>query len=502
MNSATAELTERQIELIEKVKEAAKETGRTPTLKMLDENPDWPNTGSVRWHFRNYTELLTLAGLPLLKCTKRYGTKELKEMLRGCILELGRVPTQMEVTCNPRLPAGETFLNVFGTWEKAVAAAGFTMSWCSCEMRKKLLLDLQRKYQELGYKPPSPQDIQCDLTMEKVCVYVQIFGDLEYAKQVAGVQKDYHARQRKEIVETLVRLREELGRVPKIRDEGVPSDKLMKKVFGSYENALLAAGMRPHHRYYSRECLIRQLQEKATELGRSPTVKEITDDPDMASIQTLRKAFGSHAKALKAAGLPPAPVGQGHTYTQEELIFQLKRKFAELGRAPDTHEINMDPEMASAGVFARMFGSHKLALEAAGISAQRIHTKYTREELILQLQEKAAQLGRPPKQKEVDQDPEMASAHTLKNEFGGFTQALEAAGLNVVHKREYTDDELLGALERKYLAGGFLRTGKAPTNKEINADPEMASTRAYDAHFGTTNAARKLVEQKLLTGKA
>lgn len=491
------ELTERQKEIIEKVKEAAEQIGGTPTLAMLDENPEWPSLGVIRYHFRNYTELLELAELSAPKCTKRYSTQKLRKALREYTLELGRAPTQAEVHNDPRLPSDETILNVYPSWEDALMAAGFTVNWCSPEMREKLLLDLQRKYLELGRKPPGAQDIQNDPRMEKVCVYVQVFGDLDCARRIAGVQKDYFARQRREIVETLQQLQAELGRIPKVRDAGMPNDKLIRKVFGSYENALAAAGMKPNRRYYDRKQLIAQLRTKAKELGRSPRVQELTADPRMASIQTFRKVFGSYTAALEAAKLPPVPAGKGHCYTRDELITQLQAKYTSAGEVPTTADANSDPGMASANVFVRMFGSFKLALEAAGISTRRARAKYTRAQLIEQLQRKGAGLGRAPKQAEIEADKSMASANTFTNEFGGLEKALEAAGFKLGRRREYSDEELLEDLKRKYIAVGFLQTGKHPTNREINADPEMASTRAYDAHFGTTNQARKLVEQML-----
>lgn len=497
MNSR-ASLTKKQIELIEKVKGIAEQIGQTPTLAMLDENPEWPGRGAVRYYFGSYKELLELAELPRSRCIKRYKTKELRNLLRDYIITLGRVPTQAEVRNDLRMPSDETILNVYSTWEEAVMAAGFTMNWCKPELKKKLLLDLKQKYVEMGHRLPGPQDIQNDPRMEKVHVYIQVFGDFDCAREMAGIKTDYHKRQKQEIIATILRLQAELGRTPKIRDEGMPNSKLIGKIFGSYEEALAAAGLKPNRRYYSKKRLVKQLRKKAVKLGRSPRAMEIMADPTMASMQTFRKVFGSYEKALRAAKLPPAPAGKGHCYTVKGLTEQLQVKYTRLGRVPTTRDVNEDREMASANVFKRMFGSFKLALEAAGIPTKRTRAKYARQELIAQMRQKTEELGRPPKQKEVEVDPEMASVHTFVDEFGSFIMAIEAAGFKASRKREYNDAELLDDLEQKYIAIGYLKTGRRPTNKEINADPAMASTRAYDLHFGTTNRARKLVEQRLL----
>ena len=43
--------TPKQRELFEKIKEITEQIGEVPTLKMLDENPDWPGRGRINWHF-------------------------------------------------------------------------------------------------------------------------------------------------------------------------------------------------------------------------------------------------------------------------------------------------------------------------------------------------------------------------------------------------------------------------------------------------------------------
>lgn len=495
---AENELTEKQRELVEQIRAIKEEIDSVPTLKMLDENPDWPGSGKIKHHFGNYTNLLICADLPPRQCTKRYQTKRIMRDLTSFILALGRVPSQTEVRNNPRLPSDEIYLALYADWETVILKAGFTLNWCSREMAKKLVGDLWRKYVELDYQLPAVHAIQTDPQMEKVFVYTQVFGDLRCAWEVSGVWKDYCERKRKEIVETLLRLNDELKRVPTVHDPGAPNDKLICKVFGSYEKALLAAGLKPNHRYYTRRQLIKQLQQKYDELKRRPRTKEVNDDPNMASMQTFRKEFGSFEAALKAAKVPTKSTGQGYKYTEAELIRQLQVKSHELNdKAPTTQQVNDDPKMASSGVFVRKFGSFKKALEVAGISTRRARAKYSREELIQQMRTKADELNRPPMQNEINADPKMASANTFKNEFGSITDAILAAGLKVRHKREYTDVELLEILKRKYLEMDFLRTGKRPTNKDINADAEMPSTRAYDVHFGTTGKARELVEKAL-----
>ena len=424
-----------------------------------------------------------------------YGTKEMIRLLRRYILALGRIPSQSEVRAEPSLPADETYLRFYHDWESVIEKAGFTMNWCSQKMRNKLINDLWFKYVSLDYKLPGPMDIQNDPNMEKVFVYTHVFGDLSYALRVSGIWQHYCERQREEITKIILDLNDKLGRVPKLRDPGMPNDKIINRVFGSYAEALEIIGLEPNYQRYSKEMLIRQLKRKFQELGRSPTAKEIEESPEMASMQTFRRIFKSYEKALKAAKLPPAP---DCGYNEEEMIAQLWALYKKLGRVPMVRDLRAEPGMAKLGAFERAFGSFKRALMVAGIPTRRARAKYRRSELIHQLQEKARKLGRTPKQTEVNSDPEMASAQVFCNEFGSFNMAVVEAGLKPNRRRVYSDEELLIDLEKKYLSMNYLKTGKRPTNKEINADPELASTRAYDDHFGSTNRARELVEERIL----
>ena len=366
---------------------------------------------------------------------KGYCTKKIMQALRDYTVALGRAPTQTEVRKNPDLPSDGTYLGIYPDWESVMAAMGFSVNWCSPQLRQKLLSELWQKYVEMDYHLPNPYNVQVDPKMEKMSVYLQVFGDFHCAWAAAGVWEDYCERQRRVIVATILRLRDELGRVPKLRDPGMPNEHLVRRMFGSYAKALVYCGLKPGYQLYARGQLIRQLQKKARQLGRNPTQAEVDADPEMASVNTFRREFGTYVKALKTAGLALEKAGHSCRYTRAGLIKQLQKKARKLGRAPTSREINEDPEMASVETFRRMFGSLKLALAEAGISTRRAKAKYARETLIAQLQRKAAELGRSPKQKEVSADPEMASVNTFIAEFGGFNAALEAAGLKLNRKR-------------------------------------------------------------------
>ena len=92
------------------------------------------------------------------------------------------------------------------------------------------------------------------------------------------------------------------------------------------------AGIR---RRYSDEQILEALRASAERLGRSPTMKEFAADPEAAMHpQTVIEHFGTWNAAKRAAGLMPRRFA-----TREELVEQLRRLGAELGRTPTALDI-------------------------------------------------------------------------------------------------------------------------------------------------------------------
>ena len=440
-----------------------------------------------------YPPLAHTTEQPPIRTTKQrprptYTTKQLVTDLRFKIIHLGYVPTRSQVRLDPTLASDSTYINVFSDWESAISATGFTINWCDPRRRQQLLTDLYQKYTELGH-PPRLCEIQSDPALVPVSVYTQIFGDLNTAYIAAGIRQDYIAKQRLLITTALQNLYQKSHRIPKVKDPGVPNDKIIRLAFGSFPDALIAAGIRPQRRYWTKPQAIRYLRQKHDQLGRSPNTLDLQSDPSMPSPDAICKLFGGHAKALRAAKLPP--IIPDHTiYTREELIDQLRHKSDQLGGyAPTSREVNADPEMAAVNTFEHQFGSFEKALDAAGVNHKRSHAEYTPADLITQLQHKHAELGHSPSRREIAADKNMASVNTFRLRFGSLNQALLAAGLKP-NRIQYDDRTMIQLLLDKRL-----ENGKYPTNGQLDHDPDMPCANTYARRFGTVNHARQLAEQ-------
>ena len=120
------------------------------------------------------------------------------------------------------------------------------------------------------------------------------------------------------------------------------------------------AGIR---RRYSDEQILEALRASASRLGRSPTMKEFGADPEAGMHpQTVIEHFGTWNAAKRAAGLMPRRFA-----TREELVMELRRLGAELGRIPTARDLDdRRGTMPSKSLYWHTFGSLSTALREAG----------------------------------------------------------------------------------------------------------------------------------------
>lgn len=108
---------------------------------------------------------------------------------------------------------------------------------------------------------------------------------------------------------------------------------------------------------------------------------------------------------------------------------------------------------------------------------------YTDAYLINTLQTLQAELGRAPTVLDVRNLGEiLPNVSTYELRFGSWIGALTAAGIEGAHNR--SDETIL-----RQLADKVLRIGRAPTKREVNADPAAASSGLYRNRFGSFSAA-------------
>jgi hypothetical protein len=110
-----------------------------------------------------------------------------------------------------------------------------------------------------------------------------------------------------ELLDALHEFVDEHGHPPTVTEvngtDEFPSADTFVSHFGTWNNALDAAGFEPRLRRRSNEELLTELREFASG-GEYPTHTAVGDCEDMASPSTYKRRFGSWSDALDAAGLP------------------------------------------------------------------------------------------------------------------------------------------------------------------------------------------------------
>ncbi len=110
-------------QLLDILRDLAAELGRSPTAQeMRKRRLPRPETCAAR--FGSWNAALAAAGLETRHYSQDYTDEQLLQILRDLARDLDKTPTQLELRARPGLPSPTTYHRHFGTWRKALAAAG------------------------------------------------------------------------------------------------------------------------------------------------------------------------------------------------------------------------------------------------------------------------------------------------------------------------------------------------------------------------------------------
>lgn len=206
---------------------------------------------------------------------------------------------------------------------------------------------------------------------------------------------------------------------------------------------------------YTKEVLIKMLQNLARDLCRTPTfedIKHASIKGQIASFGTFRNHFGNYLDAIKAAGLS----SQGRFSTKkvsrssEQMLEDLKRISKDLGKIPNHGDVERYSQIgacASPTSYARRFGNIKTAVKLAGFSPKVQQPKrfsntkkgpspsvYTDDDLISYLVDLANQLGKVPTSRDVTNEAKrrkFPAVSVYVYRYKSWSSALREAGLIV-----------------------------------------------------------------------
>jgi hypothetical protein len=184
---------------------------------------------------------------------------------------------------------------------------------------------------------------------------------------------------------------------------------------------------------YDEASLLEELRRVAS-LVKSPVLTQSEfDRHSKASASVICRRFGGWEQALTQAGLakrfrgtPKARRTLGRTFSDEELLAELRAVALKLGtRTVTIEQFNRHGQM-NAATIRRRFGSWGLALERAGLAISNLGKRYSETDYFENLLKVWTHYGRQPTYGEMNRPPSRIGAQTYVAKWSTWRNALKA----------------------------------------------------------------------------
>src|SRR3954452_19889318 len=145
-----------------------------------------------------------------------------------------------------------------------------------------------------------------------------------------------------------------------------PSIETVISLFGSWNNALKAAGLKENRVLMDKEDIIKSIQKFAQTFPLDVSVERYRKEEWQPSIDTIYRKFGSWIQALKVARIS----SKYRTYDEEEIMEKLCQYAEKIAPSPLTvTRYKSSPNLPHTKTIIRQFGSWEKALEKARVSS-------------------------------------------------------------------------------------------------------------------------------------
>lgn len=419
----------------------------------------------------------------------------------------------------PRWPGGETVAGYHGTWRAALLAAGLPGGRPPLELAPNDRVEAAHRMHAAGIRSGMIAD-ELGVGAETVRKYLRasrcacarnwmINGPRctecarEEAVQIAAALR--RRWDRDEVIEALERWAALEGQAPSSEAwlggryahgrwareyPQWPSTGVVSSRFGSWNVALVAAGLPAQPYGYSDEEVVEALRADALRLGRTPTLDDWRGrGPAVPGIGAVITHFGSWNVGLRVAGLKVTR--EYGVWTRERLLAALRRDAARRGRTPVREDWSKATRSRpNAATVAKSFGSWNAGLRAAGLEPNVERDKWTDVTVLKALRELERGLGRQPTSSDVTRPPAgYPNNAVIRRKLGSWGAACRALGWHAEPRVISDDHEMLDAL--KAAASELGATFPHQRYKAISAARGWPSANAITARFGSWNAARE-----------
>ncbi|MGO9976907.1 MAG: homing endonuclease associated repeat-containing protein [Solirubrobacteraceae bacterium] len=411
---------------------------------------------------------------------KPFTAREIVAAIRAWERVEGRAPAQIdwqpsdlggnprwEREC-PRFPPQSLVTRQFGSWNRALRAAGFDRPRPPEVSDEQILAGLRAYHRDHGTSPARADWRRAGLS-PNISTIEQRFGSWNAALTAAELAPRRVSRDWSDpdMIEGLRRFAADHGRPLRASDRVgslsvYPSPALVVTRYGSLSAGIRKAGLQPGNPPpVTERDIIRALRDFRREHRRSPTSSEWSRTRRRPAAETIIRHCGSWAAALTLASLnPPDRVSRGPD--RDHIIARLRAYEREHGAPPSVSEWRRRRLRPGVKPIYRQFGSWPAALAAAGLQSPAILRKqaasqWGEAEIIAALRAHATAKGgtAPDSDDWTRTTATHPSALRVRAVFGSWRQALAAADLAPKPpSRRWSEDTIITLLRADAAANG------------------------------------------------
>ena len=313
--------------------------GRVPSSTDIDKEEGYPRGGIYTYRFGSFQNALKLAGLKREKIKNdRYSDEYLIKCYKEIVNYYNRQPSLTEideyVKDKKNFPSARTFASRFNGIDNLHKLCGFEIDENRLSYQKEFLInELKRFYKENGRVPTSNEFDKANTGYPSRKTYNKYFGSFNNALILAGFTPRKGRPKSKPMPEGIkeynkenlryffFKFIDEFGKVPTVKEmektEGYPTRQAYRKVFGSWNQAMIEFGFEPRKMQYTDEELKKAFLSFVEKYGRIPSYKEFNNS-EYPSFWCYQQRFGSWNNAVKAYGFDPNNEGLGFVYRFED----------------------------------------------------------------------------------------------------------------------------------------------------------------------------------------
>ncbi|WP_010498387.1 homing endonuclease associated repeat-containing protein [Paenibacillus elgii] len=257
----------------------------------------------------------------------------------------------------------------------------------------------------------------------------------------------------------------------------MPSPYTLVKLFGSWENALSAAGISKQKQKetdYTKNELIYYLQKYYREFGKVPTTRDLKKNKYYPSDYPFRSHFGNFKNALIEAGLFDLRKDKNNNifdrrpYSKDELLYILDWTIEHIGELPTNEVFNSLTFTPSTNSYIKYFGGMNNAFKIIGYSPKFIHKNKTNEQLLNDIISLSKELGRTPSADDIEKSKYCACINTYLDRFGSLYYVYDLCNLSYMMRTRYLDDKQIIQLWYDFKN----KKGRIPSQEEVKYEEE------------------------------